>query len=386
MPRNPSLPIFLLLLAFLFACGDASKETADPSPQAESDSANAESDSTNGVTVSPDESHETGNSGSDAKEGGRDPEEDRYPLDAFALSIDPRFSADDPHAVAEAREAVVEECMVEAGFRYRAVDVRAINENLRQNFEHPGWIDGDVDYGLGVNFLVPTVIEDPPGSDPNVETLASLTAEERALWSRSRGDCRILSTWRVPASVVDLSTLQDELSVLQERIDSDPRIAAVHDTWRLCMAADGHRFDNRDDILQSLDSAYGPLWVRFLDEGRDYDLASPDLRSNIDIYLEQERAVAEADSACSREMDQTVHEVTVEYQLQFIEDHEDQLALIRHESEQLLLDSEKVEFANIEHFLPGADRTAIVTDPLGRVMHLNYDEMLNSDGPPTTAP
>lgn len=371
-----------VLSSSALSCGDPSTDSVDPTVL-EPDEI-AEPAEANEMAVTGNE----GTSGNNPEEANQatDSNGERLPLEELILNVDPRFSVNDPHAVAEAREAVVETCMIEAGFRYRAVDVRAINEHLRQNFEHPDWIDADTDYGLGINFLVPTVIQDPPGSDPNVDTVAALTEEEKELWSRQRGDCRILATWRVPASVVDLSPLREELNVLQERIHADSRIVAAQNAWRACMAAEGYKFDDHEDLLKSLESSYQPLWDRFLDEGRDYDVLSTSLRSDVDVYLDQERAIAEADATCRQELDQTIHAVTAERQLRFIEDNEDQLALIRQESEQLLLDSESVEFANIEHFLPSPDRTAIVTDPLGRVMRLNRDELMNSDGPPTTAP
>ena len=115
--------------------------------------------------------------------------------------------------------------------------------------------------------------------------------------------------------------LEPELSALDDRIGRDPRVQAARAEWSSCMADAGHPgFASpeeppqtiRDRLRALIGSAGGRI------DGRAPGVADP---AQLQALRDLELALARADRACRAGHDQVVHEVRVELQEQFIEDH-----------------------------------------------------------------
>jgi len=229
--------------------------------------------------------------------------------------------------------AVVEDmvygCMTTQGFRYEVVDWAAIDAEIEA--ATPNLTDEESmitsGYGFAYSLDAPQVIE-TSYVDPNEEIKAGLSPNEREAWEEQWGECFDAAAAERDRSQVIYFVLQDDMEVLREGINSDPRVVAAASGWSACMADHGHSYTSPKEIFRYLDGMAQPLQDRLRELG-GHDNIDAAFQADLDALMDIEVEIATADVACSRPLDQVVNKVKAEHEQRFLDDNEDRLALLR---------------------------------------------------------
>lgn len=266
------------------------------------------------------------------------PYEERVrPLSAFLAELEQDVYAytdyPDPMATIEDMKF---DCMTEQGFRYARIDWDAINAEFEA--ASPSLAEEDYmptrGYGVADSLDAPEAIEiDDPYVDPNNAIKEGLSAAELEAWEAQRIECVTLAQHEVlhrPGYFIIRFALRDELAALADRIAADPRLVEENRLWAECMAEQGHHYANKDEIFDYLHSISEPLLERLAALG-GHDRIDAAFQADLDALMATEVEIAVADLACKRPLEQIQYEVKVEHEQQFLEDHEDRLALLRQE-------------------------------------------------------
>jgi hypothetical protein len=297
--------------------------------------------------------------------------------DETGLGEEPEYTEEERQQHYEIQDLIVA-CMSEAGFEYTPEQFYGDNE---ENFEDPFaevWQMQEDDperfareYGYGLTTIdyesqaPPTT--DPAESDPNYayrESLSPAAQEEydQALWGEVEEDgstppeasgCQNEAYEQVygdrgEEGEQQFEALFEEWDTLEQRIQDEPRMAAVKLAWSGCMATAGYPgledlYAGQDQVSQRQSELYG--W----DEGGEGLLPSPiegEGEGEEEVPVETppapdpaaleelrqfERDIAVADYTCKQEHDVEGTERTVrdELETQFIEDHRLELEAYR---------------------------------------------------------
>lgn len=262
-------------------------------------------------------------------------EERVYPLSAFLGELESEVYAyrDYPDPMT-AIEDMKYDCMTEQGFRYAKIDWAAIDAELDAAL--PSLAEEDYmplrGYGVADSLDAPEVIESEY-VDPNDAIKQGLSDSELEAWEQQRIECVIRAQKEVferPGRNIILYALRDELTALDERIAADPRLAEAARQWSLCMAEQGHRYRDQDEIFDYLHSISDPLLARLQALGGP-DHIDATLEADIDALMAVEVEIAVADLFCKDPLEQAQYDITVEHEEQFLQDHQDRLGLLRQE-------------------------------------------------------
>lgn len=110
--------------------------------------------------------------------------------------------------------------------------------------------------------------------------------------------------------------LDSELEVLNDRVQSDPRMRTLMAEWSDCMADRGHRYDDRDALL---DDYYArSLTIEVIETENGAELADP---AAVDRQLAAEIAVALDDVACREPGAADAAELRDIYEREFLADN-----------------------------------------------------------------
>ncbi|AYY11416.1 hypothetical protein EF847_00445 [Actinobacteria bacterium YIM 96077] len=272
-------------------------------------------------------------------------------------------------------EELVAECMQEEGFEYvprSADDLESANSEFEEAFalEPEEFAE---EYGYGFTTLMAGNEEEP--ADPNEEIREDMSetereAYDRALWGDMTGTEEAVSEegaeqtappeppapedrgcqGQASAEVYeqsegesvdmrDFDGLMSDVSALQERIRSDPRLEDAVSEWQHCMADGGYPdFEHPDDAEQSVLQRMNELYTAS-QEGEDG--GSSGMMTNPFDELDQEELaeiqeyevdVATVDYACQQEHYlETYREVAFEMEEEFVEQHKEELEQFRDE-------------------------------------------------------
>lgn len=216
-------------------------------------------------------------------------------------------------------EAAVRDCMKDQGFDYVPIDPAArraaILGTARLSDE-----DFLEQFGYGISTLWG---RGGAQADPNQRLRASLStadrrAYDRALWGENRGatfeeavdsgnftklgGCTREATEAVFGGAQVLTQLQRRLDVLDERILEDQRIVRALERWSECMAPQGYRYEDPDeidgDLFERMERIVGPLPGQFATGPAPGQKAQPYDRAALAALQRDEVAIARADYAC----------------------------------------------------------------------------------------
>lgn len=230
-----------------------------------------------------------------------------------------------------ALEEMTYSCMTTQGFRYEMVDWSAINAEIEASL--PDLTDEEVmtrwGYGFADSLDAPEVIE-TTYVDPNDAIKAGLSPGELQDWERQWEECHGRADAELDRPLVITWALRDDKMALRDQISSDPRVVRAVVGWSDCMAEQGHRYANRDEIFAYLDGIASALQDRLMALGGHGNIDAA-FQAELDALLAMEVEIATADVACKKRLEQVIYEVTVEHEQRFLDDHEDRLALLREE-------------------------------------------------------
>ena len=292
-------------------------------------------------------------------------------------------------------EELIRECMAEAGFEYMPT-LSGIDQASRRQFELEGSLTREQftdQYGFGIATLfelnfkgdgVVDFVNQQFGPAPstqrsgaeqaayeivlNGQTTQGLSPEEAqeqlfgsGVGIALDGSCRDYgySTAENPGSIYDglFSLLGDEVDALTERFENDVRIRDATADWQVCMATEGHSYENRFEITDEINAQAQGLANQYLsstqvltalgqaqqdgfasmdNEARHAFLEEvgalqgfawvPEVQAEFDELIDFELLVAADSQSCA---DQDLYDrVQFELETEFVEQHADQLALI----------------------------------------------------------
>jgi len=248
-------------------------------------------------------------------------------------------------------EAFVRDCMKDQGFDYVPVDPLAQRAAILGSGRLS---DEDFlnQFGYGISTLWGRARTQ---ADPNQRLRASLSpadrrAYDRALWGENRGatfeeavdsgnftklgGCTRDATEAVFGGAQVLTQLQRRLDTLDERILEDQRMVRALERWSECMAPQGYRYEDPDeidsDLFARMEKIVGPLPGQFATGPAAGTNAQPYDRTAVARLQREEVAVARADHACELEHILPVEEVVrPQYEAQFRDRNESLIGQIK---------------------------------------------------------
>jgi hypothetical protein len=179
----------------------------------------------------------------------------------------------------ERTQALIAECMMQAGFEYIPVDVKTVEAAQARVRKDPGYTRRTYKerWGYGIT----TRFDDPVrdiGMGPNLEIYNSLPKADKAAYARTLwgddprqdfvfafdeedfsriGGCTRSAVSRVFTSAQLRGTYVNPKDVL---VDSDPRIVAARRKWSACMRSHGYDYKaDQDEIIEEFEDALDEL-------------------------------------------------------------------------------------------------------------------------------
>jgi hypothetical protein len=178
----------------------------------------------------------------------------------------------------EKSQALIAQCMKEAGFEYVPVDVKTIEAAQQRVRMDPGLTRREYKekYGLAVTTRFDNPVRDT-GLGPNLQTWQSLPetdqeAYARTLWGEdpnadfvfsldeedfsSTGGCTRKAVEQVFTPEQLKGAYVNPKDVL---VDSDRRIVEANRKWAECMKAEGHEYTDQDEIIDEYEERLDEL-------------------------------------------------------------------------------------------------------------------------------
>ena len=264
--------------------------------------------------------------------------------------------ADQDWAAQEATAA----CMAEAGFHYEPVIGQAVASAGASEFgDRIPTRDEVAEHGYGVADAVESGAPVLPDTDdPNGTFRASLSADERlaydealtgineqqVAWNAEEGyafdpatgepltpdqvrerqadGCLSLAyaeTTSLDAEAVAILA-SHSYSDLQFEIMTDPRMIDLQIGWGRCMATMGYRYRSSADIVDELAAEAAEIDHEAASD--HHDVTPEELAAMVADLRAREQALAVADWDCSQDLFAEAPEITREYEVEFIAEHE----------------------------------------------------------------
>jgi hypothetical protein len=228
----------------------------------------------------------------------------------------------------EKSQALIAQCMTEAGFEYIPVDVKTVEAAQARVRQEPGYTRRTYKekWGLGVTTRFDSPVRDT-GLGPNLAIWNSLPEPDRAAFSRTlwgddpradfvfamdeedfsmTGGCTRKAVEQVFTPAQLRGAYVNPKDVL---VDSDPRIVKARENWSKCMEERGYQYEeDQDEIIEE----YQDRLDKLLDGDDPASLTGPAAEA-LRKLQEQEIAVSLADLDCQIEhTDDIYREVEIE--------------------------------------------------------------------------
>jgi hypothetical protein len=228
----------------------------------------------------------------------------------------------------EKTQALIADCMAEAGFEYIPVDVKTIEKAQLRMRKEPGYtrrtykekwglgvttrFDNPVrDTGLGPNLQIYRSLSKPDklaysrtlwGEDPNADFVFTLDEEDFS----STGGCTRKAVSKVFTPAQLKGSYVNPKDVL---VDSDPRIVEAHKKWSECMHKAGYEYEeDQDEIIEEYQKR-----LKELTEGDDPRTLTGARARALRKLQAEEIAVSLADLECQiKHTDDVYREVETE--------------------------------------------------------------------------
>lgn len=228
----------------------------------------------------------------------------------------------------ERTQALIAQCMAEAGFEYIPVDVKTIEAAQARVRSDPGYTRRTYKekWGLGVTTRFDNPVRDT-GLGPNLEIWKSLPPADQEAYSRTlwgdnpafdfvfafdeedfsaTGGCTRKAVAQVFTPAQLKGTYVNPKDVL---VENDPRIIEAEDRWTECMRAEGYDYeDDQDEIIEE----YQERLDKLLGEDQPSELSGHRL-AQLRKLQQEEIEVSLADLECQiAHTDEVFREVEVE--------------------------------------------------------------------------
>jgi hypothetical protein len=228
----------------------------------------------------------------------------------------------------EKTQALIAECMAEAGFEYIPVDVKTIEAAQKRVRTEPGYTRRTYKerWGLGVTTRFDNPVRDT-GLGPNLEIYNGLSEADKVAYSRTlfggnpnadfaftldeedfspTGGCTREAVTQVFTRAQLKGTYVNPKDVLFE---SDPRIVAAHKRWSECMHEYGYEYEHdQDEIIEELQDRLDELT-----QGDDPRTLTGDRARALRKLQQEEIAVSLADLDCQiKHTDEIYRQVEIE--------------------------------------------------------------------------
>jgi hypothetical protein len=228
----------------------------------------------------------------------------------------------------EKTQALIAQCMAEAGFEYIPVDVKTIEAAQARVRKDPGYTRRSYKekWGLGVTTRFDHPVRDT-GLGPNLQIYKSLSESDRAAYSRTlwgdqpradfvftmdeedfsrTGGCTRKAVAQVFTPEQVRGSYVNPKDVL---VESDPRIVKATENWSKCMHEHGYEYEeDQDEIIEEYQERLDELT-----EGDDPATLTGARAEALRKLQEQEIAVSLADLDCQiKHTDRVYREVEIE--------------------------------------------------------------------------
>jgi hypothetical protein len=281
-------------------------------------------------------------------------EDDAGPLSAYFEAFMGDMEDQDWSEMGRRSEEVVAACMIEQGFEYKQQDMSDMNESIEEN-------EGDADaygseayaaengYGMFTSF--DSSKDDGDGEqewvDPNADYVAGMSEEEQAAYYAAlhgeqpevaEGDMLESGDWTTQGCQgkashevyeegqiwgdPEFESLQEEMTALYERAQSDPEVAEVNQKWATCVSDAGFAdFARPDEAISSISDEFNTLM-----SGTTEEAPEPD-PTTVAEFKKKEIALAVADARCkkSTDYDGSVRKVQFALEQEFVDQHKAEL-------------------------------------------------------------
>jgi len=332
---------------------------------------------TGGGATSPDGETGTGSTGTAASEWTPGPL-DEFQSRIFGWNMDP--NQQETQAEAQARidregreqEEMIAACMSEQGFTYIVRDSNFGTIWIADPNDGPQWGTREFaeQFGFGMAnspWSQPMDVEPAEPEvwvDPNQDILDAMSEAEREAWNEALWGAPQEGEWdpmlagcagqaqaaRWPETQVDdqFVSLQAEMDMVWQQIQSDPRILNLNNSWASCMANAGYPgFTDENAMFNSLNDEFGVVqgweinneiwgnwdWDAYPDGPDASQIFTPD-PADLAAFGEREIAIAVANHDCREQVswDSVQLEVNHDLQQRFVDQHRAELeAWAQHE-------------------------------------------------------
>lgn len=162
------------------------------------------------------------------------------------------------------------------------------------------------------------------------------------------GGCQLTAQTQVRGDVIVLGELEDELALLSDRIESDPRVTEIRRQWIDCMSTEGFDYGDESEARADINSQVRPLLRSFFGSGNTGEQAegaaqrpqggggnllqaiaglqlTPEQDAELEALQDLERSIAVASFGCNGDTGQEIADITARYEAEFIEVNRDAL-------------------------------------------------------------
>lgn len=117
--------------------------------------------------------------------------------------------------------------------------------------------------------------------------------------------------------------LNTDLAVLNLRIEEDPRVAGLMETWSRCMQDQGHRYANRGEMLDDLFARL--LSINYVETETGLELSDP---AAVNELLAIEIDVAVDDFDCGQTIADPLEVIRSDYERRFVDDNRSRISAL----------------------------------------------------------
>ena len=157
------------------------------------------------------------------------------------------------------------------------------------------------------------------------------------------GGCRLTAEKRVRGDAVVLGELKDELVLLLDRIESDPRVTEIRRQWVGCMSEDGFDYADEREARADINRQVTPLLRSFFASSLTGEQSqgearwqqgggggnplqaiaglhlTPEQNAELDALQDLERSMAVTSLACQGDTGQEIADITARYEAEFVD-------------------------------------------------------------------
>ncbi|MDM8086502.1 hypothetical protein QUV83_17145 [Cellulomonas cellasea] len=279
-------------------------------------------------------------------DAGKDSKASEGPLQEYMKPVTSAYDDIDYEKLQVEQENIVASCMQEAGFEYTPQEYSSVSNPWDEDIEW-GTEEFAQKYGYGYSSGSESEDGEEEWVDPNADYVAAMSESERAAyeaalwgqqdepleddaeyeWDWTKAGCygkasnetygEANSAYEDPA----FTDLQDEITRMYEKVQSDPKLTALDAKWSECMNEAGFDFAKVNDAAESISEAYNALW-----EAADPTTGSVDTTAEAELR-EKEMSTALADAKCQTKVEyqKTAREVQFALEQEFVDTHKAEL-------------------------------------------------------------